>query len=145
MTLQVYAARLGTRDPDRLDITRKSAKGDGLAFAPSWAILRPALDARAVHDMTMRNIEGIDTPIAASMREAEAARWADAWDTYRAAYVAEMRQRYRHDRRPWDRLLARERVVLMCYCSDAEHCHRRVLGETILPALGAVWCGEAGA
>lgn len=143
--LMVYAARLGTRDPHALNITRKSAKGDGLAFAPSWRILRVALDARAVHDMAARNLVGIDTPTAAAMREAEAARWAEAWATYSEAYVEEMRQSYRENRGAWERLLARERVVCVCFCVSPTECHRHLLGATILPRLGAVWRGELGA
>ncbi len=137
--LMVYAARLGTRDPDALNITRKTASGDGLAFAPSWRILRVALDARAVHDMAARNLAGIDTPTAAAMREAEAARWVEAWATYSEAYVEEMRQSYRENRGAWERLLARERTCLVCYCVDGAKCHRALLGHEILPRLGAVW------
>lgn len=46
MSLIVYTSRISSRDPDRFDVTRKSGKEDGLAFAPSWAILRPALEVR---------------------------------------------------------------------------------------------------
>ena len=45
MTLRVHTARVSYGGADRLDITRKSAPPEGIAFAPSWAILRPALDA----------------------------------------------------------------------------------------------------
>jgi hypothetical protein len=131
VTLRVFGARIGTRDPHALDITRASGVGDGLALAPSWAILRPALDARERSER-----------LRATSPEEAAREWSDAWQRYREAFVAEMRESYRRDRGPWQRLLARERVVLVCYCPDAEHCHRALLGRVILPALGATWCGE---
>jgi uncharacterized protein YeaO (DUF488 family) len=141
MTLRVYAARLGTRDPDALNITRKSATGDGLAFAPSWAILRPALDARRAVEEMLRVASG-SSEVAGLAADEAAMMWAEAWAAYVPAYVEEMRASYRRDRGPWERLLARGRVVLACYCTDAEHCHRALLGSVILPKLGAVWCGE---
>lgn len=143
MTLQVFGARLGTRDPDAFDITRKSATGDGLAFAPSWAILRPALDARRAASELMAIAAGDPTDPAAGWAQDEAAMaWADAWGAYVPAYVEEMRESYRRDRGPWERLLARERVVCVCFCTTPMQCHRYLLGAVILPKLGAVWCGE---
>ena len=129
MTLHVHSARISTRDPDRLDITRKSATPEGRIFAPSWTILRPALDARA---MAKR----------APADEAEAIE-AAAWEAYVPAFLEEMRASYRRNRRAWEALLARERVVLVCYCVDPAHCHRAILRTRILPALGAVDAGEA--
>lgn len=141
MTLQVFAARIDVRDPDRLDITRKSATGDGLAFAPSWAILRPALDARRRCDRLLRIAAG-DSEVAGLAGDEAAMDWAEAWARYVDAYTAEMRQSYRRDRGPWERLLKRERVCLVCFCVDGAHCHRALLGGVILPRLGAKWCGE---
>ena len=117
MTLHVQSARIDYRAPDRLDITRKSGT-DGLFLAPSWKILRPALDA---------------------MR---AGRTEDAWSAYVPAYVAEMKASYRAHHAAWAALLARDRVVLCCYCTDPDHCHRAILRARILPALGAVDEGE---
>lgn len=114
MTLHVFTARIEHRDPDALDITRMTGNP---AFAPSWAILKPAL---------------------AGMRAGDAA----AWDAYVPAYLAEMRESYRRDRAEWDALLARERVVLCCYCVDSTRCHRTVLGRTVLTTLGAFFLGE---
>lgn len=64
---------------------------------------------------------------------------------FRAAasdYTAEMRRSYRHYRQAWDLLLSWPRVVLLCMCTDPEHCHRTVLGREILPRLGARYAGE---
>ena len=120
MTLQVRTARISYAGPDRLDITRKSADDFGLAFAPSWKLLGPALQARAAG--------------AGELDE-------DAWRAYVNAYTDEMRASYRANPNPWGALLALERVVLVCYCTDHERCHRRVLAG-ILVKLGAVDEGE---
>ena len=50
MTLRVHTARVSYGGADRLDITRKSAKGYGLAFAPSWSLLRRLLNVRDTAD-----------------------------------------------------------------------------------------------
>ena len=120
MTLRAHTARVAYAGPDRLDITAKSADPAGRAFAPSWAILGPALELRRTGG-----------PVA----------MAYAWPEYAAAYTSEMRASYKRDRAAWDALLALDRVVLVCYCTDAAHCHRRVLAE-ILARLGAVDAGE---
>lgn len=119
MTLRVRTARLGTRCGDGLNITRMTGAD---AFAPSWAILRPALALVKSGRM-------------------DAGGWAD----YEARYTAEMRASYRDNRAPWDALLARESVTLLCYCRiapDRPWCHRRTLAR-ILAKLGAVDDGES--
>lgn len=118
MTLHVRTARVSYAGPDRLDITRKSGDDFGLAFAPSWTLLAPALRARAAGEVD-----------------------AAAWAAYVEAYTDEMRASYRSWPITWGRLLALSRVVLVCYCTDAERCHRRVLAG-ILVKLGAVDEGE---
>jgi hypothetical protein len=138
--LHVYTARVGSRDPDALDITRKGASAarrsgqhfDGEPFAPSWAILRPALAARREGD-DMRRALDVTGETFIERR---------AWERYVPAFVEEMRASYRAHRPAWAALLARERVVLCCYCADPQHCHRRILAGEILPKLGAVDGGE---
>ena len=120
MTLAVYTARITYAGPDRLDVTRKSGGATGRPFAPSWAILRPALKIRVE--------DGHGAFLA-------------AWPQYVADYTAEMRASYRRKRAAWDALLARPAVVLVCYCTDPARCHRRVLAE-LLAKLGAVDLGE---
>lgn len=147
MTLRVFTARIGTPGlTDALDVTRKSARGDGLAFAPSWAILRPALDLRAVAKSlaqgTAAALEGgADDRVLVG---AELARKIDeaAWALYAPAFVDEMRQSYRVNRGAWERLLARDSIALLCYCTDPERCHRTLLAREMLPRLGAVYAGE---
>lgn len=117
MTLIVRTARVSYGGPDRLDVTRKSATPDGIAFAPSWGILRPALNARR---------DG---------------RLDEAWPGYVADYTTEMRRSYREQRPAWDALLARETVTLVCYCAQADRCHRTLLAG-FLVKLGAKCEGE---
>lgn len=116
--LQVWGARVGYQGLDGLDISRKSGK-DGLCFAPSWALLGPALDLRDAGEL---------------MPERFAA--------YALGYKAEMRASRRASLADWASLLARPVVTLLCYCTEAAQCHRRILGAEILPALGAEWRGE---
>lgn len=116
MTLVVWTARISTRDPDALNITRKS--GDPV-FAPSWPLLKTALDRRK-----------------AGLPKTEA-----DWKTYAASYLREMAVSYDAHRAHWDALLARQRVVLTCYCTDPNRCHRRILAR-VLVKLGAEDMGE---
>jgi hypothetical protein len=152
VTLAVHTARMSYRGDDRLDVTRKSAGPEGIAFAPSWAILRPALDAlrcaEVLHAASgTAPAPGADAPryaegAAEMVRLAETVRTA-TWALYREAYTAEMRRSFRSRRhRPaWDALLARKQVTLCCYCVDPTHCHRTLLAG-ILATLGAVVVGE---
>lgn len=132
MSLQAYTARMGLRDPDYLDITiagnaRRMKDGEpgghrgiGAAFAP---------DIRRFHDWRTRI--RIGEPITDEYIAA-----------YMAAYRVHMRVSYRVSRAAWDTLLSWSRVVVVCFCTDAERCHRTVLARDILPKLGAIYCGE---
>lgn len=157
-SLQVFSARIGHPDPDAFDITRKGADAargarqdaPGEPFAPSWKVLRPALDARSQHEELMRRAANAvrfdlihperEDGWALALAAEELAEC--AWNAYLLAYLAEMRASYRAHSASWKALLACSRVVLTCYCHDAEHCHRGILRAKILPALGAVDCGE---
>jgi hypothetical protein len=149
-SLQVFTSRISYSGPDRLDVTRKSGT-DGLFLAPSWSILRPALEARKRADAVMaecsRLIKAEKDSEGPTFDPFEYQRTADdivgeSWRAYVSRYLAEMRESYRRHRAAWDTLLARERVVLVCYCVDPEQCHRYLLRSRILPALGAVDAGE---
>lgn len=118
--LLVLTARLSYGGPDRLDVTRLGAARAELAgkdavgepFAPSWGLLQQGKRRRL------------------------------SFADYEKRFVAEMRRSYVTNRAAWDALLARPRVVLCCYCTTAEECHRAILRGRILPALGAVDGGE---
>jgi len=145
VTLRIHTARIAYRGPDRLDITRAGAdaarrKGEpfpGEPWAPSWGILKPALDARS-RAFTIRNSTGGNIALADRIE-------ADAWAAYVPAYTAEMRASYGRYRAAWDALLAREEVTLCCYCSAPPgrelHCHR-VLCAPMLVKCGAIYMGE---
>lgn len=116
--MNVWTSRIDMigRDPDALDVTRAGAKanpsGPGVPFAPSW-------------DLLLRGKRGELTPAA-----------------YGEAYTAEMRASWRRHGDAWRALLARERVVLCCYCADPAWCHRTVLARDVLSRCGATYCGE---
>jgi hypothetical protein len=152
MALQVYTARIGRwmkGEPDAIDVTRKSARAEWLFLAPSWAILGPALDARKRADAVLveqrsghEDVQGHPTfdPFPYQLKEEDILN--AAWLEYVPAFMDEMRASWKEHRPMWDVLLSRQRVVLCCYCSDAEHCHRTILRRDILPKLGATDCGE---
>lgn len=121
--VEVCTARMGVQDADVVDITRTGADHRpqyfGAAFAPSARLLSPFLHRRR---------EGVLTD-------------AD-WERYVEGYTAEMRASFRVRGASWRELLSRPRVVLACFCTDAERCHRTVLGREILPRLGARYVGE---
>lgn len=131
-TLRVWTARVSYGGADRLDITRSGADAArkagrvsaGEPWAPSWGILRPALDALLSGDET---------------------RAAEAWARYVPAFTAEMRASWTAKREAWERLLiAGGDVTLCCTCTrkgPALRCHRR-LAAAMLVKCGAVDCGE---
>lgn len=151
--LTVCTARLTYAGSERLDVTRKGNDALGVAFAPTWEILKPALTARnAVYSAL---IKPADKPEAERLAE-------EAWSTYVTAYTAEMRvsagMTAAHPRfgaaeraaigrgvrtRPeaWREVESRARVVLVCFCTDPMRCHRRLLAG-FFAARGAVDGGE---
>ena len=109
----IYTARVSYRGPDRVDVTRKG----GSPFGPSWPLLQ--------HFLAIRR-SGKET--------------GSVWADYRAAYLQEMRALYRVNPAPFLALAARD-ATLVCYCTDAERCHRTLLAD-ILVKLGAEYGGE---
>jgi hypothetical protein len=125
MPLQVFTGHILTRDKDKLDVTRMGTwlarkRADepalpsppGEIFAPSWELLRAMKAGRL------------------------------SWETFTERYHAEMRASYRMHRASWKTFLARERIVICCYCPPPPlRCHR-VLLEAIFVKLGAEAHGE---
>jgi len=161
MSLAVRTARLSYRGRrPTLNVTRKFVTDQigktgkappGAPFAPSWAILQPSKAG------TKRAQE-----LLAGGYEVEAKKKRDeVWRLYRQLYFAEMlvssgrpapagwernvEAALRHGVRPqpeaWNELLARPEIVLLCYCTDPEHCHRTLLAG-VLQRLGAEFFGE---
>ena len=129
MPLHVFTAPFSYRGPDRLDITRKSGGPAGHPFAPSWRILGKALAARRAA-----------RALPAAQADDLARR---GWDDYAGAYLTEMSASRARAPEAWQQLLARPRVVLVCYCPTREQCHRGLLAE-LLERRGAVDEGELG-
>lgn len=119
MSAVIYTARIGYADPDVVDITRKTGDQFSRAFAPSWALLGPVLQARRTGGDMERE-----------------------WRRYVVGFGGEMLASRENAPGAWRSLLARPRAVLVCYCSDPERCHRTLLARDILPKLGAVYGGE---
>lgn len=138
MTLIVKTARLSYGGPDRLDITRSGVSkaikagtvSEGEPFAPSWKLLNWGKHMRGIADK--KRVNG----------DAAASGFEDwAWQTYGQRYHMQMRLSYRAHRDAWDKLIARERVVLVCFCTNPKRCHRRLLAE-YLEKMGAHDSGE---
>lgn len=64
------------------------------------------------------------------------------WSAYVDAFMIEMRHSWKVNRAQWNAFLTMDQVTLLCRCEDAAHCHRRILRNIILPALGAIDGGE---
>jgi hypothetical protein len=131
--LVVHTARVSYSGDDRLDITAKSADDDGKAFAPTWKLVNWGLKMRQEY----KKRKALGDRGAKSF-------WDWAWKIYAMRYTEQMRTSYAYRRQAWDKLLARECVVLVCYCTEPSSCHRTVLAE-ILETMGARYAGELGA
>jgi len=138
----VFTSRVSYPGADGLNVTRKSGTTLGKAFAPSWSILIPA--KAALTEAKLLASRGLTLE---SQQKADR-----AWETYTHEYTHEMRESYRAGRRrtgsetlppigPWLEVLSMSRVVLMCYCTDPNRCHRIILAS-ILVKCGATYLGE---
>jgi hypothetical protein len=144
----VRTAPFRYRGSDRLDITRKSAGPDGIAFAPTWEILRVVLDARRSGDAKAYEAtrEWYAQSYTAEMRVSFGAvpgsKW---WDSMSSAEQHDIRFAMQRGVVPnppaWAALLARREVTLVCYCPTPDRCHRTLLAR-ILERLGARYLGE---
>ena len=64
-----------------------------------------------------------------------------SWEEYKAQYYEMMRKSYEDNFERWQEILAREELVLLCYCKSPGRCHRRLLAE-MLEEAGANYEGE---
>lgn len=124
MALQVHTAQIRyvkAKMPDALDITRvgnwvlQKARqpSPGVIFAPSLELFN---DCKAGEILTE--------------------------EEYTLRFMEEMRISYRTQKAQWNAILALPRIVMCCYEPYPEFCHRHIVRERILPALGAIDCGE---
>jgi len=136
MTLHVATSHFLYRGPDRLDISRMTANAEGVVFAPSWRLIQDVLPQLRTLKRTleMPNLSPIDKAAFEGQEQS-------VWNMYAERYTEEMRKSYAEHRRQWDALLAKERVVLTCMCSDRGRCHRGILAG-VLVKLGAEDGGE---
>jgi uncharacterized protein YeaO (DUF488 family) len=115
---EIYTARIDSRDPDRLDITVKSANtSEGKSLAPTWELVTSHKDGR--------------------INDAQ----------YTERYLTLLRGRYARTPEEFEETLARRRVVLVCYCKAGSFCHRHLAAE-VLQKIGislgitVYLCGE---
>src|SRR6266404_5588193 len=99
MALAVYTGQVGRyRGADGLDVTRKSSRGIGRAFAPpQW-------------DMVLGVKRG----------KVSAAQY---WEWY----LDVLRASFRTRQAAWQQVLQQPQIVLLCYCRPGAFCHRRIL------------------
>ncbi|MCX5977303.1 MAG: hypothetical protein NTV33_10885 [Coprothermobacterota bacterium] len=109
------SSKLCTCGPDSMDITRGGANS---VFAPSWNILKN-FKAKAI-----------------------------SANQYKKLYWEEMASSWSVDKSPFKTLVAKAAqhpVVLVCYCSTGQFCHRILLAKEILARrLGCKYLGEIG-
>lgn len=148
MIREIFTARIGVRDRDAFDITRKSGGPEGTVFAPSWKILGPGIDARRAAKALREQAERDEMALFVPRQRDEVLTQADdverrAWTTYVPLYLAEMDESERRHPDVWQRFRARPRVVLVCYCANEMRCHRSLLALRE-EERGAAWVGEIG-
>jgi hypothetical protein len=123
MPLHVHTAQIRyvfAGMPDALDVTRvgnwklqnQGKPTPGVIFAPSWELF---------NDCKTREVS-----------EAE----------YTERFLQEQRISARTQWTMWKAILVLPRIVLCCYEPFPQFCHRHIVRERILPAFGAIDCGE---
>jgi uncharacterized protein YeaO (DUF488 family) len=108
--LQVYTAQIKYTNLHEIktnpDCLDITIKSGSKIFAPSWGMV-----------MGHKNLRLSDTQ-------------------YTQMYYKLMRVSYKNNKKEWEELLAKEKIILMCYCYDGSFCHRYLLRD-ILVKLGA--------
>lgn len=121
MTLRVYTSTLAYAGRGRFDVTRGSGGVLADPFAPSVTLLRRFHPGWGGPPMTP-----------------------ESFARFRLAYLAEMRDSYRHRREAWAALFVASPLVLCCHEPAGAPCHRIILARDVLAKLGAVYEGEIG-
>lgn len=114
----VWTSRISYHGADRLDVTMLSTDKLGIEFAPPEALLKPLLAKRK----TMPNQRLPDEDFRA----------------YAEAYKQVLRERFDRNRAPFEELLARPVVTLVCYCRHSDQCHRTILANEVLAKFRSV-------
>jgi hypothetical protein len=140
--ITIATSRITYRGADALNITRATGDHLGKLFAPSIAILTPALAARR-HAATLRKAHAgglFAAEHAAACAEADRIE-SLAWAAYEPLYLAEC------EAMPWRMLRdLGKRVCGVCYCVPIAglplRCHRTLWAREAVRRLGAVYEGE---
>jgi hypothetical protein len=104
--VEIGTARLGSRDPDSLEVTVAGLEYGRVGWPASVLVpLRNWLNLYRAGEMSA--------------------------ETYRSRYLDELRWRWVNDQAAFLMLLAKRRLVLTCYCSDA-NCHRHWAKDVLL-------------
>jgi uncharacterized protein YeaO (DUF488 family) len=139
--LIVQTARIGMGGRDELDVTAKNVTTATRPFAPHGHLVAQFVKRRREFDRERKNARYLpDVERQRKLTWLEG-KEADMFEAYRRRYLAQLRGSYKRDRKPWDRLLARRRVVFTCFCTNHERCHRTILAECF-QLLGAENRGE---
>lgn len=119
--ITIYTANIVFNGADRLDITangvdtarNKGLPAPGSCLAPSGGLLSWAL--KQIYEYG----------------DSEDTRRC-LWPEYSRRYIEEVRDTYRKDKKPFEALLRRSSLVLVCYCKDASYCHRRLAADILV-------------
>ena len=119
--ITIYTANIIFSGADRLDITangvdtarNKGLPAPGACLAPSGGLLSWALQQIYVYGDTEETRRCL-------------------WPEYSRRYLEEVRDTYRKDKKPFEALLRRSSLVLVCYCKDAAYCHRRLAADILV-------------
>jgi uncharacterized protein YeaO (DUF488 family) len=105
--LKISTSRITYHGSDRLDITVKTASTiEGKLFAPTWDMVT---GVKKYHgDTRFPNVKPISS------------------EEYDQRYYQLLRDRYAKNKQVFIDLVHRESVVFCCYCSEPNHCHRRL-------------------
>lgn len=114
----VWTSRISYHGADRLDVTMLSTDRLGIQFAPPEALLKPLLDKRK--KMPNQRLPDED------------------FRAYAEAYKQELRERFERNRAPFEELLARPVVTLVCFCRHSDQCHRTILATEVLAKFPGV-------
>lgn len=55
-----------------------------------------------------------------------------SWEEYTQRYIQYMRLSYQEQKQHWLDLFYKTSITLVCFCTDPEHCHRKLLAEILI-------------
>ena len=96
----IFTGRVGYPGADSLDITVKSATGNGVVLAPTWAMVGGVKHWQGCEPLTQ--------------------------EQYTDRFYELLRARFRANHQPFFELIQRDRLVLVCFCSVGAFCHRHL-------------------